>query len=76
MYADGIYPEDTLSKNDKRNFWAIYLSFQQGGQEALGTEEPWFTLAFVCLTELENYMEECRTCSTPCSTRTYATLRA
>ena len=52
VYADGISPEDTLSKNDKRKFWAIYWSFQQFGQEALGTEEPWFTLAVVRLTEL------------------------
>ena len=52
VYADGVSPEDTLSKNDKRKFWAIYWSFQQFGQEALGTEEPWFTLAIVRLTEL------------------------
>ena len=52
VYADGVSPEDTLSKNDKRKFWVIYWSFQQFGQEALGTEEPWFTLAIVRLTEL------------------------
>ena len=52
VYADGVSPEDTLSKNDKRKFWAIYWSFHQFGQEALGTEEPWFTLAIVRLTEL------------------------
>ena len=52
VYADGVSPEDTLSKNDKRKFWAIYWSFQQFGHEALGTEEPWFTLAIVRETEL------------------------
>ena len=52
VYADGVPPEDTLSKNDKRKFWAIYWSFQQFGHEALGTEEPWFTLAIVRETEL------------------------
>ena len=52
VYADGVSPEDTLSKNDKRKFWVIYWSFQQFGHEALGTEEPWFTLAIVRLTEL------------------------
>ena len=52
VYADGVSPEDTLSKNDKRKFWAIYWSFHQFGQEALGTEEPWSTLAIVRLTEL------------------------
>ena len=52
VYADGVSPEDTLSKNDKRKLWAIYLCFHQFGQVALGTEEPWSTLAIVRLTEL------------------------
>ena len=52
VYADGVSPADTLSKNDQRKFYAIYWSFRQLGQEALGTEEPWFTLAIVRLTEL------------------------
>ena len=53
VYADGTSPEDALSKHDKRQFWAIYWSFRQFGQEALGTEEPWSTLAIVRLAELE-----------------------
>ena len=53
VYADGVSPADTLSKNDQRTFYAIYWSFAQLGHEALGTEEPWFTLAVVRLTELE-----------------------
>ena len=52
VYADGVSPEDTLSKNDKRKLWAISWPFHQFGQEALGTEEPWSTLAIVRLTEL------------------------
>ena len=52
VYADGVSPEDTLSNNDNRKSWAIYVSFHQFGQEALGTEEPWSTLASVRLTEL------------------------
>ena len=31
VYADGVSPEDTLSKNDKRKCWAIYWSFHQFG---------------------------------------------
>ena len=48
------YHQKTRSPNMiKKTFWAIYWSFRQFGQEALGTEEPWFTLAIVRLTELE-----------------------
>ena len=54
VYADGIPPGDALSKHDKRKCWAICLSFQQFGQEPLGTEEPWCTLAIVRVTGLEN----------------------
>ena len=41
VHADGVSPEYALSKNDKRRLLAIYGSFHQFGQEALGTEEPW-----------------------------------
>ena len=53
VYADGISPQDTLSKNDQRKFYAIYSSLKQFGEEALGTEEPWFTLSIARLTELQ-----------------------
>ena len=39
LYADGVSPADTLSKNDQRKFWAIYWSFAEFGQAALGSEE-------------------------------------
>ena len=39
LYADGVSPADTLSKNDQRKFHAIYWSFTEFGQAALGFEE-------------------------------------
>ena len=53
LYADGVSPADTLSKNDQRKFYAIYWSLKEFGQAALGTEEVWFTLAVVRTTQLD-----------------------
>ena len=53
LYADGVSPADTMSKNDQRTFYAVYWSFQEFGPAALATEEVWFTLAVMRTTLLE-----------------------
>ena len=41
IYSDGISPEDTLNKHDKRKADAVYWSVLEFGPEALSREEVW-----------------------------------
>ena len=47
IYADGITPQDGLSKHDGRKVQAIYYSFAEFGEEVLYTTEAWLVLCCV-----------------------------
>ena len=67
LYADGVSPADTMSKNDQRTFYAVYWSFQDFGPAALATEEVWFTLAVMRTTLLEKSQADFRMYCAHCS---------
>ena len=55
LYNDGITPQDSSSKHDKRKLIAFYWSFREFGPRGLAMEEAWMTLALIRTSTLEQY---------------------